>query len=177
MKKDYSDIVKKNEAVMKFRKSGKSPNGKIKITFMKNAVIVKTSKKGFMINKAGLPVKMTVRNGFIERKNLKIQAERDLKTYRDKDTMEPLFTQSFEQSVSNKLNDNSPYLVGVELYWAGYARGIREQRQNDREKQRHWDNIGALTGNDIADLAQALHIDISKLNTAVVELIASRKEA
>lgn len=175
MKKDYSDIVKKNEDVMKFRKSGKSPKGKIKITFMKNAVIMKTSEKGFMINKAGLPVKMTVRNGFIERKNIKKQAERDLKAYRDKNTIEPLFYKTFEQSINNNANSQSPYWVGIELYWAGYARGVREQRQNDREKHAQHNNIGALTGNDIADLAQVLDIDINKLNKAVLELTASRK--
>ncbi|WP_416037696.1 hypothetical protein ACL43R_02605 [Lactococcus formosensis] len=182
-KPDYSDIVKKNEAVMKFRKFGKSPNGKIKITFMKNAVIMKTSEKGFMVNKTALPVKMTVRNDFTERKNLKKQAKRDLKAYRDKNTIEPykntiepLFYKTFEQSMNNNANSQSPYWVGIELYWAGYARGIREQRQNVREKQGHRDNIGALTGNDIADLAQALSIDINKLNTAVLELTASRKQ-
>lgn len=174
-KADYSDIVKKNEAVMKFRKSGKSPNGKIKISFMKNVVIMKTSKKGFMVNKTALPVKMTVRNDFTERKNLKKQAKRDLKAYRDKNTIEPLFYKTFEQSMNNNANSQSPYWVGIELYWAGYARGIREQRQNDREKQGQRVNIGALTGNDIADLAQALHIDINKLNTALLELTAGRK--
>ncbi|MFK4916334.1 hypothetical protein ACI1T6_05840 [Lactococcus petauri] len=175
MKKDYSDIRKKNEAVMKFRKFGKSPNGKIKITVMKNAVIMKISEKGFMINKAGLPIKMTVRNGFIERKNIKKQAERDLKAYRDKNTIEPLFCKTFEQSINNNANSQSPYWVGIELYWAGYARGVREQRQNDREKHAQHNNIGALTGNDIADLAHELHIDINVLNTAVLELTASRK--
>lgn len=175
-KPDYSDIRKKNEVVKKFMRFGQSKNGKIKITDMKNAVIMKTSEKGFMINKAGLPVKMTVSNGFIERKNLKKQAERDLKAYYDKDTIEPLFYKTFEQSMNNNANSKSPHWVGVELYWAGYARGIREQRQSQREHQAKQSNVSALTGNDIADLAQALNIDISKLNTAVLELTASRKQ-
>lgn len=57
------------------------------------------------------------------------------------------------------------------IYEIAFNRGVRKERQ--RRKQR--DNIGALTGNNIADLAQALHIDINKLNTAVIELTASRK--
>lgn len=57
------------------------------------------------------------------------------------------------------------------IYQIAFSRGVKQERE--RKKQR--DNIGALTGNDIADLAQALYIDISKLNTAVLELTASRK--
>ncbi|XHB96162.1 hypothetical protein AAFF39_06450 [Lactococcus garvieae] len=57
------------------------------------------------------------------------------------------------------------------IYEIAFNRGVRQERQ--RRKQR--DNIGSLTGNDIADLAQALNIDINRLNTAVLELTASRK--
>uniref|UniRef100_UPI00359C4EE8 hypothetical protein n=1 Tax=Lactococcus garvieae TaxID=1363 RepID=UPI00359C4EE8 len=56
------------------------------------------------------------------------------------------------------------------IYQIAFNRGVRQERQ--RKKRR--DNIGALTGNDIADLAQTLHIDINKLNTAVLELTASK---
>ena len=175
MKKDYCDIVKKNEAVAKKRRFMTTKNGKIRGFLQEDIILLSTSESGFKMNKLGFPVKMTVSNGFVEQHRLKRQAERDLKAYRDKDTMESLFTQSFEQSISNKLNGQSPYWVGIELYWAGYAREIREQRQNDREKHLQRDNIGALTGNDIADLAQALNIDINKLSKVVIELTASRK--
>ena len=57
------------------------------------------------------------------------------------------------------------------IYQIAFSRGVKQERE--RKKQR--DNIGVLTGNDIADLAQALHIDISKLNSAILELTASRK--
>ena len=67
IKAEYSDIRKKNETVMKIRKY-KSPSGKIKVAVTKNVAIIKTSKKGGMVNKAGLPVKITVRKGFVERK-------------------------------------------------------------------------------------------------------------
>ncbi|EKF52255.1 hypothetical protein [Lactococcus garvieae] len=174
-KPDYSDIVKKNEAAAKHRRFITTKNGKIRGFLQGDIILLSTSESGFKMNKLGFPVKMTVSTGFVEQHKLKKQAKRDLKAYRDKDTMEPLFTQAFEQSMSNKLNGNSPYWVGIELYWAGYARGIREQRQSQREHQAKLSNIGALTGNDIADLAQALSIDINKLNTAVLELTASRK--
>lgn len=57
------------------------------------------------------------------------------------------------------------------IYQIAYSRGVKQERK--RRKQR--DNIGALTGNDIADLAQALQLDMNKLNTAVLELTANRK--
>lgn len=56
------------------------------------------------------------------------------------------------------------------LYEIAFSRGVKQERE--RKKRR--DNIGALTGNDIADLAQTLHIDINKLNTAVLELTTSK---
>jgi hypothetical protein len=175
-KPDYSDIVKKNEAVMKFRKSGKSPNGKIKITVMKHAVIVKTSKTGFMINKAGFPVKMIVSNGFTERLQVKQEIRRANKT-----GSSPRGLHLLVDLVEKNIRETKPDLSWEEwfriwayedIYQIAFSRGVRQERQ--RRKQR--DNIGALTGNNIADLAQALHIDISKLNTAVLELTASRKE-
>ncbi|MFK4881252.1 hypothetical protein ACI1TC_08490 [Lactococcus petauri] len=175
-KPDYSDIVKKNEAVMKFRKSGKSPNGKIKITFMKNAVIMKTSEKGFMINKAGLPVKMTVRNGFIEYCQVKQeikQAHKNLYSPEGLYLLAKLIEKDIREMKPNLLwSEQYRYFAYEDIYQIAFSRGVRQERQ--RRKQR--DNIGALTGNNIADLSQALHIDISKLNTAVLELTASRKE-
>ncbi|WP_307984358.1 hypothetical protein [uncultured Lactococcus sp.] len=106
-----------------------------------------------------------------EKYYLKQQAKQDLKTSHNKEVGEPLFTEAFELAINNKANGCNPFWTGLELYWAGYARGVREQRQKQREKS---SNIGLLTGNDIADLAQALHIDINKLNTTVLELTASK---
>ena len=107
-----------------------------------------------------------------EKYYLKQQAKRDLNAFYDKEVSEPLFTEAFELAINNKANGCNPFWTGLELYWAGYARGVREQRQKEREKS---SNIGLLTGNDIADLAQTLHIDINKLNTTVLELTANRK--
>ena len=106
-----------------------------------------------------------------EKYYFKQQAKHDLKTSHNKEVSESLFTEVFELAINNKANGCNPFWTGLELYWAGYARGVREQRQKQREKS---SNIGLLTGNDIADLAQALHIDINKLNTTVLELTASK---
>lgn len=57
------------------------------------------------------------------------------------------------------------------IYQIAFSRGVKQER----ERRKRHDNIGALTGNDIADLSQALGIDVNKLNTAVLELTASRK--
>ena len=106
-----------------------------------------------------------------EKYYLKQQAKHDLNAFYDKEVSEPLFTETFELAINNKTNGCNPFWTGFELYWAGYARGVREQRQKEREKS---SNIELLTGNDIADLAQTLHIDINKLNTAVLELTTSK---
>ena len=106
-----------------------------------------------------------------EKYYLKQQAKHDLKTSHNKEVTEPLFTEAFELAINNKTNGCNPFWTDFDLYWAGYARGIREQRQEQREKSIH---IELLTGNDIADLAQTLHIDINKLNTAVLELTTSK---
>lgn len=174
-KADYSDIRKKNEAVMKFRKSGKSPNGKIKIAVLKHVVLMKTSEKGFMINKAGLPVKMTVRNGLVECYQVKQEIKRVHKNLRAPEgvrLLSKLVEQDIQEIKPNFSWDEFHRFWAYEtLYEIAFNRGVRQERQ--RRKQR--DNIGALTGNDIADLAQAMHIDVNKLNTAVLELTASRK--
>uniref|UniRef100_UPI00359C8BF8 hypothetical protein n=1 Tax=Lactococcus garvieae TaxID=1363 RepID=UPI00359C8BF8 len=107
-----------------------------------------------------------------EKYYLKQQAKHDLKTSHNKEVGEPLFTEAFELAINNKANGCNPFWTGIELYWAGYARGVREQRQKQREKS---SNIGLLTGNDIAGLAQTLYIDINKLNITVLELTANRK--
>ena len=174
-KEDYSDIRKKNEVVRRFMKFGKSKNGKIKITVMKHAVIVKTSKTGFMINKAGLPVKMTVSNGFTERCQIKEELKRVHKGMYANNGVH-LLSVLVEKDIRKYKKNTSwgefdRFWAYETIYEIAFNRGVRQERQ--RRKQR--DNIGALTGNDIADLAQTLHIDISKLNTAVLELTASRK--
>ena len=114
---------------------------------------------------------LVITKEIVEKYHLKQQAKRDLNACYDKEVSEPLFTEAFELAINNKTNGYNPFWVGLDLYWAGYARGVREQRQKQREKS---SNIGLLTGNDIADLAQTLHIDINKLNTTVLELTTSK---
>ena len=115
---------------------------------------------------------LVITKEIVEKYHLKQQAKHDLNAFSDKEVSEPLFTEAFELAINNKTNGYNPFWVGLDLYWAGYARGVREQRQKEREKS---SNIELLTGNDIADLAQTLHIDINKLNTAVLEVTANRK--
>jgi hypothetical protein len=174
-KPDYSDIVKKNEAVRRFIKFGRSKNGKIKVTVMKHAVIVKTSEKGFMINKAGLPVKMTVSKGFTERCQIKEEIKRVHKGMYANNKVHLLSVLVEKDIRKHKKNTTwgefDRFWAYEMIYEIAFNRGVKQERE--RKKRR--DNIGALTGNDIADLAQALSIDINKLNAAVLELTASRK--
>ncbi|GAB7391088.1 hypothetical protein [Lactococcus garvieae] len=57
------------------------------------------------------------------------------------------------------------------IYQIAFSRGVKQERQ--RKKQR--DNIGALTDNDMNDLASALGISKNKLVSACLELSAKRK--
>ena len=107
-----------------------------------------------------------------EKYYLKQQAKHDLKTSHNKEVGEPLFTEAFELAINNKANGCNPFWTGLELYWAGYARGVREQRRKQREKS---SNIGLLTGNDIADLAQALNIDARILFSVAFDIVANKK--
>ena len=174
-KAKYSDIVKKDEAIRRCMKFGQSPNGKIKLTAMKHAVILKTSKTGFMINKVGLPVKMTVRKGITERCQIKQeikQVHKNLYSPEGLYLLAKLVEKDIREMKPNLLwSEQYRYFAYEDIYQIAFSRGVRQERQ--RRKQR--DNIGALTGNDIADLAQALDIDINKLNKAVLELTTSRK--
>ena len=83
------------------------------------------------------------------------------------------------EAVYSKLsNKHDPFVVTEELLSCGYLVNqisqpqtatqscicllktiINSKRQKEREKS---SNIGLLTGNDIADLVQTLHIDINK---------------
>lgn len=116
---------------------------------------------------------MKISHEFAESWRIKQQAKRDLKASRDKEISEPLFNKSFEQSMGNESNGKEPYWVSAELYWAGYARGVREHRQKVRETaQSAFDIIGA---DDVAQLSHELGISEDKLIYAVMEVISKRK--
>ena len=117
---------------------------------------------------------LVITKKIVEKYHLKQQAKHDLNAFSDKEVSEPLFTEAFELAINNKTNGCNPFWTGIELYWAGYARGIREQRQKEREKS---SNIELLTGNDIADLAQVLNIDARILFSAAFDIVANKKSS
>lgn len=167
------EIIRKNDEIERLRKAGRTKNGKIKTLVYQQTVILSTSKKRMIINKSALPIKLTVPNGYTEQKLLSNQAERDLKAHYDKDIIEPLFNESLKQSMAKKSNGKNTYWVSVELYWAGYARGVREHRQKVRETaQSAFDIIGA---DDVTELSHELGISEDKLTYAVMEVISKRK--
>ena len=115
---------------------------------------------------------LVITKEIVKKYHLKQQAKCDLNAFYDKKVSEALFTEVFELAINNKTNGCNPFWVGFELYWAGYARGVREQRQKQREKS---SNIELLTGNDIADLAQVLNIDARILFSAAFDIVANKK--
>ncbi|MCC4120952.1 hypothetical protein [Lactococcus lactis] len=167
------EIIRKNDEIKRLRKAGRTKNGKIRTVTYKKTVILSTSKRGVLVNVDALPLKFKVPSGYMAQKRISKQAERDLKAYRDKNTLEPLFYKSLEQSMAKKSNDKNTYWISVELYWAGYARGIREHRQKVREAaQSAFDIIGA---DDVIELSHELGISEDKLTYAVMEVISKRK--
>ncbi|KXT62310.1 Phage protein [Lactococcus sp. DD01] len=174
-KADYSDIIKKNEAVAKHRKFITTKNGKIRGFLQEDIILLSTSESGFKMNKLGFPVKMTVSNGFVERCQVKQEIKRVHKSLSAPEGVR-LLSELVEKDI-REIKPNSPwdewhrFWAYENIYQIAFNRGVRQERQ--RKKQR--DNIGALTGNDMHELAQALSIDINKLNTAVLELTSKQK--
>ncbi|WP_285022871.1 hypothetical protein [Lactococcus garvieae] len=116
---------------------------------------------------------LTINKDIADQYRLNKRAKNDLKAFRDKFITDPLLLTAYQYSINK--NETNPFWFGVEMYWAGYARGVREQRQKEREKLAQRDNIGALTGNDMNDLAEALGVSENKLISACLELSAKRK--
>lgn len=167
------EIIRKNDEIKRLRKAGRTKNGKIRTVTYKKTVILSTSKRSVLVNVDALPLKFIVPSGYIAQKRISNQAERDLKAHYDKDIIEPLFNESLKQSMAKKSNGKNTYWVSVELYWAGYARGVREHRQKVRETaQSAFDIIGA---GDVTELSHELGISQDKLTYAVMEVISKRK--
>lgn len=118
---------------------------------------------------------LTISKDIADQYKLNQQAQTDLKAFRGKFLTEPLFITAYQQSINNQKNKREPFWISTEMYWAGYARGVREQRQKEHEKNKQHDNIGALTGNDMNDLAEVLGINENKLISACLELSAKQK--
>lgn len=151
---------------------------KMTVVPMKNTVIIKTSKHAHVINKDGLPMKLTVRNGFSERHQVRQEIYRASKKPKLPDglyVLAELVEKDIGRLASDSIGNFWPEwyrLFAYEtIYEIAFSRRVRQERQ--RRKQRN--NIGALTGSDRADLAHALNIDINNLNTAVLELTTDRK--
>lgn len=167
------EIIRKNNEIKRLRKAGRTKNGKIRTVTYKKTVILSTSKRSVLVNVDALPLKFSVPSGYMAQKRISKQAERDLKAHYDKDIIEPLFNESLEQSMAKKSNGKNTYWISVELYWAGYARGVREHRQKVRETaQSAFDIIGA---DDVTELSYELGVSEDKLTYAVLEVISKRK--
>ena len=160
------------DEIKQLHRAGRTKNGKIKALVYRQTVLLSTSKKGIMINKDALPIKLTVPAGYMVQKRISKQAKRDLKAYYDKEILEPLFYESLTQSMAKERNGKDLYWISLELYWAGYARGVREHRQKVKKTaQSAFDVIGA---NDVIELSHELGISEDKLTYAVMEVIAKR---
>lgn len=167
------EIIRKNDEIKRLRKAGRTKNGKLRTVTYKKTVILSTSKRSVLVNVDTLPLKFKVPSGYMAQKRISKQAERDLKAHYDKDIIEPLFNESLEQSMAKKSNGKNTYWVSMELYWAGYARGVREHRQKVKEATQSAFDV--ISSEDITELSHELGINQDKLTYAVMEVIAKRK--
>lgn len=167
------EIMRKNDEIKRLRKAGRTKNGKIRTVTYKKTVILSTSKRSVLVNIDALPLKFKVPSGYMAQKRISKQAERDLKAHYDKDIIEPLFNESLEQSMAKKSNGKNTYWVSMELYWAGYARGVREHRQKVKEATQSAFDI--ISSEDVSELSNELGISEDKLTYAVMEVISKRK--
>lgn len=168
------EIIRKNNEIKRLRKTGRTKNGKIRTVTYKKTVILSTSKRSVLVNVDALPLKFKLPNGYTEQKRISKQAKRDLKTYRNKDIFEPLFYESLNQSMANPTNGRDVNWVAMDMYWSGYARGIREHRQKVKESNINHSAIELMGAADVIDLSQALGIDESQVMRACLEISAKR---
>lgn len=140
-----------------------------KIKNLKQTVIISTDKKKMMVNKCGLPLRFKVPKGYIVNK----QAKRDSKTSYSHSVCDGLFLSAYEGANNNDMNSGHSVLVGIELYWSGYARGVREQRQAQRDKKVNAFDL--INADDIHSLSYEIGIDSDTLYRGVAEVIAKRK--
>lgn len=142
---------------------------KLKVKKLNQVVIISSSQRLRMINKVGLPFRMRVPKNYLVHK----QAERDIKTNYGQGVGDMLAHECYGVVMANETNGQKPFWIGWEMYWAGYARGIRQQRQADRQKKLSvFDLIGA---DDIHALSEELGINPDNMTNAVMEIIAKRK--
>lgn len=107
---------------------------------MKHAVIVKTSEKGFMINKAGLPVKMTVSTGFIEHCQVKQeikQVHKKLYSPEGLYLLAKLVEKDIREMKPNLLwSEHYRYFAYENIYQIAFSRGVRQERQRRKQRPR-----------------------------------------
>lgn len=134
-----------------------------------------SSKLTLCINTNCEPWKFSITAGMVERWKARQQAKRDLKTYRNKDIFEPLFYESLKQSMANPTNGRDVNWVAMDMYWSGYARGIREHRQKVKEANINHSAIELMGTDDVIELSQALGINESQVMRACLEISAKHQ--
>ena len=144
-------------------------NKTLKIKNLKQTIIISTDKKRRLVNKCGLPLRFKVPKGYTINK----QAKRDSKASYGHSVWDSLFLSAYERANNSDMNSGHSVLVGIELYWSGYARGVREQRQAQRDKKINAFDL--ISADDIHSLSSQIGIDPDTLYRGVAEITATRK--
>lgn len=133
----------------------------------KNKLIEKTV---IFFNQNKAPFRIKVSQEFAEYWKSKQQAKRDLKAYYNKCTTDQL---SCEVLMSVINSEENKFRSGISTYWAGYARGIREQR--NKAKETTLSAFELISADDVTELSYELEISEDKLTSAVLEVISKRE--
>lgn len=131
------------------------------------------NKNVFFINTNREPWSIKITAGMVRRWKEKQQAKRDLRACYTRPVEDALFFNAFDLSMANKANGREPWWIALELYWAGYARGIREHRQKVKETPLSAFDI--IRSEDVMELSSELGIAEDKLTNAVLEVVSKRK--
>ena len=135
-------------------------------SFGKTSINGHTYANTLFINNNREPMKLKITPNMVEKWKAKQQAKKDLKCITGKSLLDPLFNEVVKISIDKAKNDKDPF-------WAGYARGIRKQRQTLKEKALSAFNI--INADDVRELSQELGVSEDKITTAVMEVISKRK--
>lgn len=132
-----------------------------------------TNLNTLFINNNREPMKLKITSSMVEKWKAKQQAKKDLKCITGKSLLDPLFNEVVKISIDKAKNDKDPFWVATDSYWAGYARGIRKQRQTLKEKALSAFNI--INADDVRELSHELGVSEDKITAAVMEVISKRK--
>lgn len=161
----------------------KTPSGRIKGNIFKNSLIISIDKKGIMINKSALPIKLTVPSGFSEKYRIKQEIKQtDYKGCVTEGVAqladiieEKIILMDYHNANKENWQDWMRIFVYEYLYDVAFNRGIRQERQRRKTKHKPLTAFDVISAEDVSELSHELGVSEDNLTYAVMEVITKRK--